>query len=199
MSVELTKLKSFANKVQPEYPEGEAAYDLIDYQSPQLQLTAPAPVWHNFLHGIESVYWVYLWTILALINYRLSNDYTINIFHTTFIVSMLRGETLTNSLIAKLEHYLHPMLQATLQPLNITHNKLYNAFQKLKDPSELSVYSPLYGALLRLIEETEHLVKMEEVPFCGLNSLLISANASLKRSFSKIGGIISELMKKKHT
>ena len=89
MSVELTKLKSFADEVRPEYPEGEAAYDLIDRRPPQLQQTTPAPVRHNFLHDIESVYWVYLWTILALIKCGASNNYAAEIFHNTFTASML--------------------------------------------------------------------------------------------------------------
>ncbi len=202
MAIELTRSTRYADEVQSDYPgQGEEVYALIGDRSPQKQQLALTPVVHNFLHDIESIWWVYLWTILALVNHSPSNSFAAIVFEDTFNPSLVRGEMLTTSISNRLQQHLHPMLQQLVQPVDAVRSQLFQTYRKFKDPSELSVYSPFYGLLLGLVDRTPTWVpNLDGVPFRGVNAPLTPAGVAtgLKRSSSKIEGVITQPKKKRY-
>ncbi|KAF4581315.1 hypothetical protein EYR40_002903 [Pleurotus pulmonarius] len=129
-------------------PPRDTMFDLDTYKDTEDPAAPPIPLVYNFQHDLESIWWLFLWTITCRVSHPPSIGYGRDIFRNTLQLSSQRSRCFQYSVTTSLTCLL-PSLQQLVARVDKLRGFMVNVYMyhhKDQDWSNLSSYINVHNA-----------------------------------------------------
>ncbi|KDQ22368.1 hypothetical protein PLEOSDRAFT_1098298 [Pleurotus ostreatus PC15] len=127
----------------------DTTFDLDTFQDTEDPAAPQMPLVYNFQHDLESIWWIFLWTITCRVSHPPSIVFGQGIFKNTMDLSSERSACFEDSITTSLRPCLLPPLERLAAPLERLRRAMVNAYMhhhKNQDWSNLSSYIHIHNA-----------------------------------------------------
>ncbi|KDQ22365.1 hypothetical protein PLEOSDRAFT_1051064, partial [Pleurotus ostreatus PC15] len=133
----------------PTLPPRDTTIDFATFTKSVPPDAAQMPLVYNFQHDLESIWWIFLWTITCRVSYTPSIVFGQDIFKNTMELSSERSACFEDSITTSLRTCLLSPLERLAAPLERLRGFMVNAYMhhhKDQDWSNLSSYIHIHNA-----------------------------------------------------
>jgi len=110
------------------------------------------PLRHNFLHDVESVWWLHLWTMLDRVPHEPSQKLARHIFVNGPPTLTREAVFITPGKLFEVLRTLHPTLSTMATASDATRRTLHYSYRDFKNPVDPECYGKAYDAILCLLQ-----------------------------------------------
>ncbi|KAL4259871.1 Fungal-type protein kinase domain-containing protein [Pleurotus pulmonarius] len=124
------------------------------------------PLVYNYQHDLESIWWIFLWTVLSRVPHEASVEYARPIFQNIMTLSDARSQCLLEEIEAPLQLCLHPSLKRLSQPLDQLRELLHTSYLGRRRKGKLADVTSYVGIHRYFVQFFNH-IKMSQATWGG--------------------------------
>lgn len=142
------------------------------------------PLVYNFQHDLESLWWIFLWTVLSRVPHQASVMYGKTIFQNTMILSAARSQCFLEEIGTHLEQCLHSPLKLLSAPLEMLRRIMHSAYVERRRDGKLTDIAS-YVAVHRCFVQFFNRIKTSQATWGGTALVTHRPSVASSETFSK--------------